>query len=66
MATGNFQNFNGAIADLGPLYPFVGGEFMLFLLGLVSWHDWHSWQIRSENQTVAENLEKLRDQPPTD
>ena len=63
MTTGNFANWVGNIADLGPLYPFVGSEFLLTIIGVVFWVAWHLWQICHEKKTTAENLKKLRESP---
>ena len=41
MSTGNFTDWNGAMADLGPLYPFVGWEVFMVIVLLVAWIVWH-------------------------
>lgn len=58
MSTGNFENWAGNIADIGPIYPFVGSEFLWFVLGLVFWIGWHILQTRLERRQL--NDEKVR------
>ena len=33
MSTGNVESWSGNMAEIGPLYPFVGAEFALFVVG---------------------------------
>ena len=47
------------LAEVGPIYPMVGTEGILFILGLVFWIGWHVWQIRHENKTYAEEVQNL-------
>ena len=47
--TGNFTDWNGNVAELGPLYPFVGWEFLMVIILLVVWIWWHIAQVRMEN-----------------
>ena len=58
MSTGNFENFTGIIADIGPMYPFVGTEKALFLFAVVSWVVWHIVQLYLEKREYAEEVEK--------
>ena len=46
MSTGNFENWAGNIADIGPIYPFVGAEWLFVLIGVVYWIVWHVRQIK--------------------
>ena len=57
MSTGNFQDFLGNIAEIGPMYPFVGWEWLFTLLCFVFWIGWHSWQIRIESREFREEAE---------
>ena len=36
------------LADMGPIYPFVGSEFVLFVIAVIIWLVWHVAQISSE------------------
>ena len=57
MSTGNFQDFTGDMTEIGPMYPFVGSEWLLTLLCVVFWLAWHSWQIRIENRELREEAD---------
>lgn len=60
MSTGNFENWAGNIADIGPIYPFVGSEWLLVLIGVVYWIVWHVRQIGSENRALADQEQRLK------
>jgi hypothetical protein len=60
MTTGNFANWDGNMADLGPLYPFVGWEMAMVIILLICWVVWHIWQIKIENATHDEAASELR------
>ena len=38
------------LAEIGPIYPFVGTEGILVLIGVVLWVGWHLLQICHEKQ----------------
>ena len=58
MSTGNVESFAGTIADIGPMYPFVGSETMLFIIGLASWLLWHIIQFCIEKRELNEKVAK--------
>ena len=60
MSTGNFENWAGNIADIGPIYPFVGAEWLFVLIGVVYWIIWHIKQIGNENQNLADQEQRLK------
>ena len=60
MSTGNFENWAGNIADIGAIYPFVGAEWLFVLIGVVYWIVWHVRQISSENQSLADQEQRLK------
>jgi len=60
MSTGSFENWHGNMLDIGPLYPFVGSEGLLIILGLVFWIGWHIWQHRMESANYKDDMETLR------
>ncbi len=62
MTTGNFANWAGSILDIGPIYPFVGWEFTMFILGLVFWIGWHIVQIRAENKEFDDDTVRMKGQ----
>lgn len=59
MTTGNFTNWAGDILEIGPIYPFVGWEFAMFILGLVFWLGWHVVQMRIESKEFEEDMMRL-------
>ena len=70
MATGNIDSWGGNISEIGPLYPFVGSEFALFIVAMVLWIVWHIVQARAETKGYEdeiarfgnkENLQKILD-----
>jgi hypothetical protein len=58
--TGNFGNWDGNITDIGPIYPFVGAEWLMVILLLVFWIAWHVVQVRSETRQHEEEARNLR------
>lgn len=38
------------LSEIGPLYPFVGTEGVIFIIALVLWIGWHVLQIGNENR----------------
>lgn len=61
MSTGAIENWFGNMADLGPLYPFVGTEFVLFCVGVVFWIAWQISCTRAESAKYAEEIKKHGD-----
>lgn len=61
MSTGSFENWAGNIAEIGPIYPFVGTEFMLFIAAVVFWLWWHIRQWRGESGEVQEEAKQWHD-----
>jgi hypothetical protein len=60
MATTEVTSWAVDLATLGPIYPFVGSEKLLVLLGLAFWIGFHVWQMRVENRAYADDMSKLR------
>jgi hypothetical protein len=59
MAT--ITSWSGNIADIGPIYPMVGTEGILFIIGLASWIVWHIIQARIEEKTFKNEIEQYGD-----
>jgi hypothetical protein len=59
MSTGSVANWTGNIADIGPIYPFVGSEFLLWVIGMALWVGWHLWQARNESREYEEEKERF-------
>lgn len=55
MSTGveSFANLDQA----GAIYPMVGSEGVLFIIGLALWIIWHIWQISIENSEHRKDIE---------
>jgi len=60
MQTGNIETWTGDMLQVGPMYPFVGIEFILVIVGLVFWVGWHVWQCRMESSNYNDDLATLR------
>ena len=58
MLTGQIENWTGSMLDIGPLYPFVGSEMLLWVIGMVLWIAWHVWQAKAENREYEEQMQK--------
>jgi len=57
MSTGTIENWTGNMLDVGPMYPFVGAEVLLWVVGMVLWIGWHIWQSRFEDRTYKHEVE---------
>lgn len=60
MSTTKVETWVQELADIGPIYPFVGSEVLLVVLLFVGWIGWHIWQIRHEREEEKRTLEKIR------
>ena len=61
MNTGSFSDWNGAMFDLGPIYPFVGWEMPMVIVLAIFWIGWHVVQIRGENRQLEQEARRLRE-----
>ncbi len=59
MMTGSFTNWAGTISEIGPIYPFVGTEFLLVVAGVVFWIAWHIVQLKNESKQLKEEDNKF-------
>lgn len=57
MAT--ITSWSGNIADIGPIYPMVGTEGLLVIIGLATWIGWHIIQTKIENKTYEEEIKRF-------
>lgn len=60
MSTGMVENWTGDILQIGPLYPFVGSEMILVIVGVVCWIGWHIWQWRMEAHNYHDDMKTLK------
>jgi hypothetical protein len=59
MTTGNFQNWAGTITEIGPIYPFVGTEVLLWILGMACWIGWHIWNVSTESREWKQAMQRF-------
>jgi hypothetical protein len=59
MATTMVESWGVDLATIGPIYPWVGSEVALWLIGLAFWVGWHVWQLRFEERTYQQELSRL-------
>lgn len=60
MSTG-LETWQTNLKEVTELYPFVGTEFALAIIAIVSWVVWHIIQIRMENASLAEEAQRFAD-----
>ena len=58
MATGPVDNWLN-LDTFGAIYPFVGSEVLLAILGYAFWIIWHIWQIKKENTEFQKDIENI-------
>lgn len=54
------ESWGGTIADIGPLYPFVGSELFMVVAAAVLWLAWHLFQLKVEANEYEEEAARLR------
>ncbi|MGH6736916.1 MAG: hypothetical protein ACRECX_12705 [Methyloceanibacter sp.] len=47
------------LADVGPVYPWMGLEVIMVLVAIALWILWHIVQIREENADYADDIKKF-------
>jgi hypothetical protein len=61
MSTGPVDNWLN-IDTFGAIYPFLGTEMMLTIVGFAFWLIWHFIQLRKENEEFAKDIENINKQ----
>jgi hypothetical protein len=61
MSTTIVETWVTDLSVLGPVYPFVGSEFILWILGLIFWIGFHILQGRLETHQISREVETLND-----
>ena len=56
MNTGLVDNWLN-VDTFGPIYPFVGTEGLMAIVGIAFWVGWHIIQIRKENTEFKQDTE---------
>lgn len=52
------ESWGGTITDIGPMYPMVGTEGLLVIIGVVAWIVWHVIQAKRENREYEDQVRK--------
>lgn len=58
-STGPIENWNINPTEVGPIYPFVGWEFLMFAVGVVFCVAFIVWKFTTENSKYAEQARQL-------
>ena len=61
MSTGLVDNWLN-IDTFGPIYPFVGIEMLLAIVGIALWIGWHIWQVKEESAEFRQDIENINKQ----
>ena len=61
MATGMVDNWMN-VDTFGAIYPFVGSEYFLAIVGIACWIIWHVWQIKKENAEFKADIDNINRQ----
>ncbi len=60
MSTG-LETWQTNLMEVTEIYPFVGTEFALAVIAIVSWVVWHLVQIKMENKALEEEAQRFSD-----
>ena len=52
------ESWGGTIAEIGPIYPMVGAEGLLVVIGVALWIVWHVIQAKRENRDYEDQIRK--------
>lgn len=58
MSTTPIDTWAVDLADVTTIYPFVGFEGAMAAFAIVLWIGWHVWQVKHENATYADEIQK--------
>ena len=58
MSTTPIDTWAVDLADVAEIYPFLGSEVIMVVIGVVLWIAWHIWQVKFESNTYKEDIEK--------
>jgi hypothetical protein len=58
MSTTPIDSWAVDLADVTFIYPGVGTEVIMTVIGVVLWIAWHVWQVKHEGETYAEEIQK--------
>ena len=52
MTTTGIESWAVDLATVGAVYPLQGLEWLMLIVGLVTWIGWHVWCMRWENEPM--------------
>ncbi len=58
MSTTPIDTWAVDLAGVAEIYPFLGSEVIMVVIGVVLWIAWHIWQVKFESNTYKEDIEK--------
>ncbi len=58
MTTTPIETWAVDLADVTAIYPLVGSEVIMAVIGIVLWLGWHVWQCRFESQAYSDEVQK--------
>ena len=61
MSTTPIETWAVDLADVTFIYPFVGSEVVMAVIGIMLWLGWHVWQLKHENAEYRDKLAKYGD-----
>ena len=61
MATTPIDTWAVDLADVTVIYPWGGSEGLMVLVAVVLWLAWHVWQIKHENATYDQEIQRHGD-----
>ena len=62
MSTTPIDTWAVDLANVTAIYPWVGTEGIMAIVGIVLWLAWHVWQIKHENDTYDQKIQRYGDQ----
>ena len=62
LSTGNVETWQGNPLELGPLYPFVGAEAIMFVASLTVFVAFLVWKFKWEQAKYDQQVKDLNDQ----
>lgn len=61
MSTTPIETWAVDLGEVTNIYPMVGSEGILAIIGIVLWIGWHVWQCRYEKKYFEEELRRFGD-----
>jgi hypothetical protein len=61
MPTPTIDTWAVDLADVTLIYPWVGTEGLMAVIGIVLWLAWLAWQVEHENETNDQKIQRYGD-----